>query len=88
MKPEQREMLRHALLQGADLAKPRALALELARLTAVRFGFRPEDAELEAELAYLTEKGFLAREERAISPALAGWKITAAGRDYLEAQGL
>lgn len=43
--------------------------------------------EVAAELAYLEEKGLVARVPKAISPELTAWRISAAGRDFLAERG-
>jgi DNA-binding PadR family transcriptional regulator len=39
--------------------------------------------ELAGELQYLADKGLVVAVEKPVSPEMAVWRITAAGRDYL-----
>ncbi len=51
-------------------------------------GFEPSDEELDAELLYLSDKGFVVAVAKAISPEMKRWRITADGRDYAAQEGL
>ena len=82
-----RELFRQNLI--AQLAangvamKPAAL-----KIGAKTQGFEPTDDELDAELQYLADKKFVAPVDKAISPELKRWRITADGRDYAATEGL
>jgi hypothetical protein len=39
--------------------------------------------EVDAEILYLEDKGFIAQPQKQVSPELRAWRITAAGRDFL-----
>lgn len=88
MNPKQRENLRLLLLTALNAARPYAVAPD-----AIRLGLSPQfrnlDAsELQAEIDYLVDKGFVAQEGKLISPENREWKITAEGRDFLAMEGL
>lgn len=88
MNPKQRENLRILLLTALNAARPYAVAAD-----AIRLGLSPQFRnldipELQAEIDYLVDKGFVALEGKLISPENREWKITAAGRDFLATEGL
>lgn len=43
--------------------------------------------EVSAELGYLEDKGLVARVPKPVSPELALWRVTAAGRDFMAERG-
>ena len=83
-----RELFRHNLI--AQLAAAGAVGMKPAALKvgAKVGGFEPSDQELDDELLYLHDKGFAAPVDKAISPELKRWRITAAGRDFAAVEGL
>jgi len=86
MSPEQTVLLRHVILRQLASAAPVALPLDTLAQGVRIAGFRPTD--LMPHLAALEEKTWLTPLP---SPAHNGhrrFRLTAAGRDYLEAQGL
>ncbi|MBI5771906.1 MAG: hypothetical protein HZA93_29305 [Verrucomicrobia bacterium] len=89
MSPAELERLRFRLLEtlrevaGTEL--PVSTLLQAARLA----GFRSaEPATIAAELSYLADKGFVAAADKALSPEMREWRVTAAGRDYLASRGI
>jgi hypothetical protein len=83
-----RELFRQNLV--AQLAAAGAVGLKPAMLKigAKVGGFEPTDQQLDDELVYLQDKGFVAPVDRAISPEMKRWRITADGRDYAAKEGL
>jgi len=82
--PTQRELFRLALLRVLA-ANGSRFGLTHAALAAhvVRFGFRPVEAEVGEEIAYLADKELVADLRKVLSPENRAWRITAAGRDHL-----
>lgn len=88
MTPEHRELLRVAIMETADSAKPFAVDLRLLLIGVRTLGLRSvSSGEVLAEADYLDGKGLLERCRKVVSPEMAGWKITAAGRDWLAEEG-
>lgn len=88
MKPEQRELFRHALLRVADANDTQfGLSIRAFQVHVHAFAFTPDLEETRRELEYLEEKGFLKVPAKNISPENKTWKITAAGRDELAQHG-
>jgi DNA-binding HxlR family transcriptional regulator len=78
-----REQLRLALLRHLESHQTRfGLGTRLLRAMTIAEGLPATVAEVDAELTYLEDKGLVARIDKRISPELATWRITAAGRDY------
>ncbi|MBX3747321.1 MAG: hypothetical protein KF833_18585 [Verrucomicrobiae bacterium] len=88
MTPEIRQQVRIGLLRYLEAAKPRALSGSLLHSFLRAEGMPVEPEGLRAELAYLADKGMAARSSSPMSPELAGWRITAAGRDWLAEEGI
>lgn len=88
MSPEPRELFRRALLEALDANGTRyGLGLAALRLHLAPFGFPGSNtADIERELLYLIDKGFVAEVTKAVSPELRSWRITAPGRDHLASQ--
>ncbi len=85
MNPEPRELFRLALLRVLE-ANPTRFGLGPSALAhlAVRFGFPwPGAADLQREVQYLEDKGYIVQVHKNLSPENRAWRITAAGRDYL-----
>ena len=81
------KQLRLSLLRHLENAAGRRFGLGAAVLLQhVRSeGAAAELADVQAELDYLRDKGCVEMKADLISPHLSGWRITAAGRDYLAA---
>jgi hypothetical protein len=88
MTPEQRLLLRHALLRQLAAAAPASLPLATLQQGTALAGFSLSDDLLRVELDYLAGKGLATLASAALSPALVRVVLTSAGRDYLEAQSL
>lgn len=85
MNPEQKQLLRDALV--AALATMGDLGCNLATLrgTARAAGFVINDNETMLHLSYIKGKGLAEQSTASLSAAACRWKITAAGTDYAEA---
>ena len=85
MNAEQRELFRLALLRVFEANQTRyGLGLAALGHLGMTFGFfnaKPE--QLEREVAYLQDKGYIAQLFKPVSPENRVWRITAAGRDFL-----
>lgn len=84
MNANQREQVRLSLVRFLDANAGRRFGLSngVLRQMLAAEGLEAEAAELEAELRYLEDKGLIARRTKTLSPELAIWDITAAGRDF------
>ena len=85
---ERLELFRVTLLVHAITAPRRGLPLSSYHLHARASQFRVSADEVERELQYLADKTFVAEVPKAISPEVVRYRITAAGRDFLAANGL
>lgn len=84
MNAQQREQVRLSLLRYCESADQYGLAAGLLLQFVRNEGFRSVTAEnLDAEILYLADKGFLSAVIKSISPENRAWRITAAGRDFL-----
>jgi DNA-binding PadR family transcriptional regulator len=85
MNPQNRELLRLALLRVLDANSTRyGLGLEALCHLASSFGFYlPEPELVDSELRYFEDKGLATQIVKQISPENRAWRITAAGRDLL-----
>lgn len=84
MSPEERELLRLALLRVLDTNRTAfGLPAPALGLQIRRFGFQVDPAELTVELEYLLDKGLVALKDKVISPENRAWRLTAAGRDFI-----
>lgn len=83
-----RELFRQNLLVQLDQVAPAHLRIATLRVGAMAGGFDVDDKAVDAELAYLADKGFTAAANKALSPENKHWRITASGRDYVAEQGL
>jgi len=88
MSPKTREELRLLILTTIAAAKGYAIPLDGIRLGLPAQHRRMEGDDLQAEVQYLVDKGFVAPESKRLSPENREWKITAEGRDYLATEGL
>lgn len=83
MNAEQKELYRENILvqlQGGFPVHDKTILIDLRCA-----GFRTNEAEMDAELEYLIEKGLVRRERAEISAGKKHYKLTAAGTEYLEA---
>jgi len=88
MNAEQRLLLRQALLLQLAAAAPASLPPATLLHGVMLAGFRLDDAQLQAELNYLADKNLLEITPATLSHGLPRARLTAAGRDYLEAEKL
>jgi hypothetical protein len=88
MSPEQRLLLRHAILRQLAAAAPASLPPATLLHGAQLAGFRIHEDALAAELDYLAGKNLLQLTPAALSPGLPRARLTAPGRDYLESEHL
>jgi len=86
MTPEQKQIIRARLLRQLDDTRLHVDLPTLA-INARLGGFRLTDGEVERELEYLIAKGFVSISTPAISHGLKLYRITAAGTEYVEANG-
>lgn len=84
MSAEEREQLRLSLLRFMERNPARfGLSVKLL-LQMARSEGRPGlgEGEVALEVEYLEGKGLVHAPQKLVSPENAGWKLTAAGRDY------
>lgn len=81
------ELFRHTLLRQLAAALPASLNQETLLLGVNTAGFRTEANELNRELIYLTQKGHIELIQKPLNPA-PRYRLSATGRDYLDAEGL
>jgi len=88
MTPEQRELFRISLLRVLDANRSQfGFGLTALATLVLRFGFKVGPDDVEPEIIYLEDKGFVTLIGKAISPENRTWRITADGRDYLASNG-
>jgi hypothetical protein len=88
MKAEQRELFRDTILRSFRQMRG---GMNLATLAVIvrSCGFKDfENADLEEDIQYFVDKGFLADVPKSHSVAIKLWRITAAGIDDLEGRGI
>ena len=83
MNAEQKEIYRENILRQLQVGIPVHDKTLLIGLRCA--GFNTDEAELNAELEYLIEKGFVRRQHAEISAGKKHYKLTAAGVEFLEA---
>ena len=89
MNPAERERLRLSLLQTLDAVAGASLPIDTLLLGVKIAGFRSATAEIvNAELSYLQDKTLVAPGDKAVSPEMREWRITATGRDHLATRGI
>ena len=89
MNTSQREIFRDTLLRALKASAGCGLSLVTLDITLRSCGFRHfQEADLEADLQYLLDKGFVAEVPKSHSLGNRLWRITAAGTDDLEKRGL
>jgi hypothetical protein len=85
--PSQLEQARLSLLRYMrDNPARFGLATALLRSFLAAEGIRLEVYQVEQELEYLKDKGYVESPAKSISPELRTWRINANGRDYLAQQ--
>ena len=88
MSPEQKEMLRDALLASLAVSFPLSLPLATLRMAARAAGFNIDDAALSSHVGYLVGKDLAETSSAKLSTAVTRCKATAAGIDYCESARL
>ncbi len=88
MDAEQKLLLRHAILRQLAAAAPVSLPPVTLLHGVALAGFRLDDRALQIELDYLAGKNLLEITPSALSQGLPRARLTATGRDYLEAENL
>jgi hypothetical protein len=83
------ELFDNALLKVLDANNtPWGLQAPALCMFAREFGFAPSEPETVSRMEYLTAKGMAREVPKELSRANRLWKITDAGRRYLDEQGL
>ena len=88
MTPDQKKLLRAALVTALCAAAPLGISLPTLKGAAKAAGFRLEDEALERELDYLVKSGLAAIKREKLSAAAVRWESTAAAVEYAESEGL
>ena len=89
MNAQQREIFRDTTLRAFQACGGCGLSLVTLDVTLRTCGFkRFEPEEIEADVQYFTDKGFVAEVSKSHSVGNRIWRITAAGMDDLEGRGL
>lgn len=88
MNAEQKEILRDTILRSFRTMRG-AMRLTTLAVIVKSCGFKDfENADLEEDIQYFVDKGFLAEVAKSHSMANKLWRITAAGIDDLEGRGI
>jgi hypothetical protein len=88
MTPEQKKLLRDALLATLVTAAPISLPIGTLRNAARAAGFSLSDTEVEAHLDYLVDLDMATVTKERLSAGVRRWKAGAAGVEYCEGEGL
>jgi hypothetical protein len=89
MNLQQREIFRDTILRSLKAAAGCGLTLATLEVALRACGFRHfQEADIEGDLQYLSDKGFMAEVPKSHSLGNRLWRITAAGTDDLEKRGL
>ncbi len=88
MKPEQKKLLRDALVAGLVTSTPVSLPIGTLMGLARSAGFKMDEAELEAHLSYIVGKGLAQVTTERLSAGVRRWSSTSDAVDYAEAEGL
>ncbi|MDR3459562.1 MAG: hypothetical protein P4N60_19200 [Verrucomicrobiae bacterium] len=86
MNAEQKESFRLALLRVLDerASERFGLTVQAIQVFLGQFGFRASKVdEVNVELQYLADKGYVVEISKTISPENRCWRITAEGRDFI-----
>jgi hypothetical protein len=85
---EQKRILRDSILLQLHAVRPGKLSVLSVRHGLTVRAFHLSDAEVEAELEYLEQRGFVKAQADRVSAALTRWGLTAEGVEYLETERL
>lgn len=88
MTPEDREYLRDSILKILRAAGMNAVPVERIRYMLERRAFRLTDEEIHSELVYMIDKDLAKKDLARLAPGAVSYRLTAAGRDYLEEKEL
>lgn len=89
MTDDQKTLMRNRILQQLFDAAPSAVVTDILTQGVHLAGFGGTTArDIERELFFARDKGWAELVPHPQSAALKRWRLTAAGRDYLEAEGL
>lgn len=88
MNPQLLELMRNHILCLASDGGRRGIGLNAFHVGLKIAGYDITDAKLQPQLDYLEGKKFLDRASGEVSAGLSRYSLTAAGREYLEANGL
>lgn len=88
MTPEQKKLLRDALLAALVTASPMSLPLATLLGASRAAGFSLSGDELLREMAYLEGSGMAAAKSARLSAGVKRWEGTAEATNYCEAEGL
>jgi hypothetical protein len=89
MSTQQREIFRDTALRAFQACGGCGLSLVTLEVTLKACGFRGfTTGDMEGEIRYFVDKGFLAEVAKSHSVGNRIWRITAAGTDDLERRGL
>lgn len=85
MSPEYRKkIINETILETLEAQRPGSLPSESIQHFLRHRGVDAEIAELNKELDYQEQKGYVQRERSELSQKYVRWKITAAGVDFLD----
>lgn len=82
-----RDILRKCILLQLNASYPASMTPFMILQGAKINGLNISDSDMERELEYLRDRGFLTLFRSRLSPGLKRAKISAKGIDYLEAEG-
>ncbi len=88
MTPEQKELLRHAILLQLEAASPASLPADTIFQGVKLAGHSIGREILSKEMQYLGGKALLKETQKTITKGARRYQLTADGIDYLEEQGL
>jgi len=88
MTPEQRKILRDALVKALVALAPLSISADTLKGTAKAAGFLLDDAALDREIDYICQRGLATEKSVKLSAGVRRWKATADAIEYCEAEGL
>jgi len=81
-------LLRHAILLQLEAAAPATLPADTLRMGLKLAGHDVSPKQIQTQIDYLSDKQFVEKETSVLDHAHPRHRLTAAGRDYLEAAHL
>jgi len=88
MSPEQRKLLRDALMRALLTLAPLGVSFDTLKGTAKAAGFAIGDDALNREIDYIVKRGLAEPVKVKLSSAALRWTTTADGVEYCEDEGL